>query len=378
MKIKIKANSNGSKDPYGLFEFRPAEDRATSWYEPSPLEIDGFKGVPPSLEPDYQQPAADAKGSVMLIASPGSGKTRVALAKCVQLYNDKTPFLALMYTRKAAEELRSRLSSNGNILRSRIGTIHSFCLAEIRRNYPGYRVKGTDKFGKLLADFLDLEIKPKYPYIVVDEMQDVSELENKVLESVRGGYIFGVGDPYQSIYGFAGALGEEAFEYFPAKIMELKYNYRSNQEVIDGYEEVFPRGIKSRGHGTIENFAVLTRNNKDADYAYRYLQHAGFGCVRIYPGTGDKGDIVSVGDGSIYVMTIHCSKATEYREVYVCLDGWWQREGGSFPLSEDYILYVGLSRGMTYSRIISNIDMLVEEWEDMENDNKEMDKASNS
>ncbi len=87
------------------------------------------------------------------------------------------------------------------------------------------------------ADF----IKINYQYVLIDEHQDSSGVQNEFLERVWGDVekpnIFVVGDDRQLIYGFGGA-SLEYFENFKhtfgkAKLITLVENYRSTQKILD-------------------------------------------------------------------------------------------------------------------------------------------------
>ncbi|CAJ3455887.1 DNA helicase II [Burkholderia pseudomallei] len=72
------------------------------------------------------------EGALLVVAGPGSGKTRV-LTERVRSLLTSVPghfrVLALTFTNKAADEMRDRLSDLGeNRQRAFIGTLHSFCL----------------------------------------------------------------------------------------------------------------------------------------------------------------------------------------------------------------------------------------------------------
>jgi len=82
------------------------------------------------------------EGALLVMASAGSGKTRVLTERIKELLkNDTEKFhvLALTFTNKAAEELKERLSAVRNIeKRAFVGTFHSFCLEVIRSH--GYAI----------------------------------------------------------------------------------------------------------------------------------------------------------------------------------------------------------------------------------------------
>ncbi|RBP01201.1 UvrD-helicase domain-containing protein [Rossellomorea aquimaris] len=82
-------------------------------------------------------------------------------------------------------------------------------------------------------------LESKFPWILVDEYQDFGKpLHELILAFLKftNIKIFAVGDPDQSIYGFNGAHPDyffELYENFGLLPIELKTNYRSNQDIID-------------------------------------------------------------------------------------------------------------------------------------------------
>ncbi|HIE3987819.1 UvrD-helicase domain-containing protein [Serratia sp. TSA_130.2] len=91
---------------------------------------------------EEQMIAHRAPGSVMLIACPGSGKTRTLTYKIISELNreDKGRYvIAITYTNRAADEILDRIELLGvNTDGLWIGTIHSFCLEWILRPYGIY------------------------------------------------------------------------------------------------------------------------------------------------------------------------------------------------------------------------------------------------
>jgi len=85
------------------------------------------------------------------------------------------------------------------------------------------------------------DLREKYQYVLIDEHQDSSGVQNEFLEKVWKGEekpnIFVVGDDRQLIYGFSGA-SLSYFENFKnlfgkAKLITLYDNYRSTQRILD-------------------------------------------------------------------------------------------------------------------------------------------------
>lgn len=118
-----------------------------------------------------QQAALEADGDILLIACPGSGKTRTLIHKiALELSNVRSHrefVVALTYTHVAADEIRDRIDAMGiDTSQLWVGTIHSFCLTWILRPYSIYHESLRDGFGVVdtfeSEQLLD-EIAPLYP-----------------------------------------------------------------------------------------------------------------------------------------------------------------------------------------------------------------------
>lgn len=120
----------------------------------------------------------------------------------------------------------------------------------------------------------------KYAWFLVDEFQDTSALQVEILKQIASRKItkfFLVGDPYQSIYGFAGARPElmnNFASYLDAEQgFKLLTNFRSSKPVICHAEKLCPRdppmiaGGKS-AHFTEEPKYIHCRNAFEAITGY--------------------------------------------------------------------------------------------------------------
>ncbi|MFB7716240.1 UvrD-helicase domain-containing protein [Nocardia sp. NPDC056100] len=99
--------------------------------------------IPPLLAADIrsldsdQQKAVTTPGNVVIVAGPGSGKTRTLVARagyllCTQI-SPLRGLAAITYTNQAALELQQRLALLGvsDLHRLFVGTLHSFCLTQV-------------------------------------------------------------------------------------------------------------------------------------------------------------------------------------------------------------------------------------------------------
>jgi uncharacterized protein (TIGR00375 family) len=221
-----------------------------------------------------QRVAASAPGGPLLIvAGPGTGKTRTLTHRIAYLCAENDVFpeecLAITFTRRAAEELRSRLTGllgdvAGDVT---VATFHALGLAILRENpaavglSPAFRIaeesdrlvavaeaaglgEGAEREARrLLADLsgdlreeyskslrsrdlVDLDdllslpvqlltedpslvdrYRGRWPWVFVDEYQDVDPVQYSLLRLLcpAGGNLCAIGDPDQSIYSFRGA-----------------------------------------------------------------------------------------------------------------------------------------------------------------------------
>ena len=112
-----------------------------------------------------QETAIVKENNVLLIACPGSGKTRALTYKIAlelsKLTSSKKFIIAITYTNRAAEEIKDRVELLGvDISQLWIGTIHSFCLEWILRPYHlysenlkiGFRVINSQETQDLLTE----------------------------------------------------------------------------------------------------------------------------------------------------------------------------------------------------------------------------------
>lgn len=108
------------------------------------------------------------QGPLLLLAGPGSGKTRVLTCRIARLLGDAPEetfrVLGLTFTNKAADEMRTRINSFIPEQSSRLflGTFHAFC-AEILRQHgahvgvkPDFRIYASDRD---LSQIMDDAIK---------------------------------------------------------------------------------------------------------------------------------------------------------------------------------------------------------------------------
>jgi len=281
----------------------------------------------------YQRVSVDTKGNVLCVAGPGSGKTRTLTAKAQELVNARRDVICLTFTRAAAREIQERIPGIP------AGTIHSFCHSVV-----GWEKEEED----LLVRYIQSG-KDKFEYVLVDEVQDLTVPQMEVVLSLVGGNIFAVGDPYQSIYRYAEALGADVVPVLQAEgcqLTFLKNNYRSSTEIVDRLNEIYPRGLNSVGVTENGITAILCRRNDDVTSASEILKSHKIGhSVSRHTNRGRRERFY--GSKEIRISTIHVAKGLEFSNVI--LFGWLPDSNRMIPAPYDEqknIYYVAVSRAV--------------------------------
>jgi DNA helicase-2/ATP-dependent DNA helicase PcrA len=292
-----------------------------------------------------QRDAVRHDGNTLIVACPGSGKTRTLVAKLLHCLDEvrgtSRRIACVTYTNAAVYEIEDRLRNYGTCGDEDycdVSTIHFFCLVNILSPFywriPEYMLgfsvvtPDSDAFQRIAADVLaeygiptkfreyfeqfnresnGTPIVPpgldtsialsfwerlqaqglidfpniiyyafrllsetpsiayalscKYTWLLVDEFQDTTALQVEIFRRIsafRQTKYFLVGDPYQSIFGFAGAR-VELMEVFAREIsaesrFKLMANYRSSPRIINHAERLCPR--KPRMYGVDEMAGV--------------------------------------------------------------------------------------------------------------------------
>lgn len=142
---------------------------------------------------DIQKKIIQCEGNVVVLASPGSGKTFVLSEKIRRVLKENIALdyqgvIAISYTRKASANLKKRTLGDGmQSKNSFFGTIDNFCLTQIIETFGYYtlgrapkdiEVKGLnelDNNGKKLFEWID-EIHPDYADIDATQFEDLKSL----------------------------------------------------------------------------------------------------------------------------------------------------------------------------------------------------------
>lgn len=293
---------------------------------------------------EEQKDVVEADESMIVVAGPGSGKTRVLTEKARKIFNSGESLLCLTFTRSAAKEMASRVPGLPS------STIHSYCCGRVGwRNDWGY--------SGLLYRFLIQKEVEKVNWVLVDEVQDLNEMELDVVLSLIGDKVFAVGDPYQSIYGFQGAMGPKVvtlLNKMGCGEVPLHNNYRSCESIVERLNMLYDRGLVSKGIKETGLTAILCRTNDDVYYVSTFLKESSIPHrLKVSAEQSDSKEYNVIDESSLRLMTIHQSKGLEFDKVL--LFGWRPIEFGG---EEERIYYVANARASKSFKEVSNLEDL--------------------
>lgn len=208
----------------------------------------------------------DEKSSVLVLAGPGSGKTRVLVHRIAYLIRvrreEPRGILVLTYNRHAAAEIRIRLrhliGDDANAVT--ISTCHALAMRLVGASFAGtanetkhdfdgivmeaVRLLNGEGLSRLEAEAQRETVIQGYRWILVDEYQDIGPEEYALISAIAGRSLgdkelqlslFAVGDDDQNIYAFAGASIRFIRQFetdYGARPEFLIENYRSTGHII--------------------------------------------------------------------------------------------------------------------------------------------------
>lgn len=205
--------------------------------------------------------------NLLILAGPGSGKTRTVVHRCAYLLRvvrvRAERILVCCFNRQAASELRKRLNAlAGDDARGvTVLTYHGLALRLLGRS-DAASANQTPDFDALIQDAVRLlqgktgdthappdELRERilagFEHILVDEYQDIDEHQYELISALTGRTlpdpdqklsILAVGDDDQNIYSFRGANIEFIRRFqvdYKATVHYLVENYRSSRYIIE-------------------------------------------------------------------------------------------------------------------------------------------------
>jgi DNA helicase-2/ATP-dependent DNA helicase PcrA len=173
--------------------------------------------------------------SILLIACPGSGKTRTLTYKIAyelsRLESTKEYVIAITYTNNAADEIKHRIELLGvNIEQLWIGTIHSFCLEWILKPYHlysdrlknGFRVINSYESEEILTELCKPYKKQKITYWDCGLLAKTDNIYLTCIDSSKHKSIQSIISEYFQILEQNNQIDFEQILFYSFKLLENK------------------------------------------------------------------------------------------------------------------------------------------------------------
>lgn len=205
-----------------------------------------FEALFGGLSPTQLQIVQDDSKYAVVLAGPGSGKTRVLVHKLASLYQledvKHEQLLMLTFSRAAVQEFKKRLIAliGDAAAFVEIKTFHSYCFDLLGRvgNIDDKTIIQTvaEKInsGEIEANRIAKQV------LVLDEAQDINENSYHLIQALMTQNeemrVIMVGDDDQTINQFCGSSHQYMREFLEregAKQYELLENYRSGSHIVD-------------------------------------------------------------------------------------------------------------------------------------------------
>ena len=325
--------------------------------------------------------------SAVVCAGAGAGKTKLLVERVTRLLKlgaNPRRVAVVTFTRKAAEEMRSRLLRNlgSESKLPRVGTVHALALAiatqrklpfslanedqmkaalDVVRSYlpddsktddselqlrldrareigdtcslagiasmvfeEELRAQDVGDFTALLGLVADVAA-PMFEHVIVDEAQDLSPLQLKLLRVVgaRARFWF-IGDPDQAIYSFRGAHADMMQQLISES--ELKYdlltNYRSTKAVVRHAGNVVKNNpgrialdwVAHREEEGSVSVRFFETDTHELEYAKAWLEEKpGSRCIL----ARTRAQLIPFLECKGSALTVHESKGLEWNDVLV-------------------------------------------------------------
>ncbi|MEN6473360.1 MAG: UvrD-helicase domain-containing protein [Syntrophaceae bacterium] len=260
-----------------LFDTKPVRRKVKACAAPEAQAAAEQSGTGSGFNAAQSRAIGFGEGSLIVMAGPGTGKTRV-LTERIRALRDKgaQSILAVTFTTKACEEMRTRLDDD----RPEVTTFHalaariiretgqSFTIADddllagripialedlfyrqstmqaldpdLRAALEEFKAQGYYTFEGLIIEamrILETDSAPAWDHILVDEFQDINPLQYAFLKLLAraSSSLMVIGDPHQAIYSFRGgnpkAFDDFAGDYPGCVRIDLSDTYRLTRTI---------------------------------------------------------------------------------------------------------------------------------------------------
>jgi len=296
------------------------------------------------LDASQRRAVEAGSGPLLVVAGPGTGKTRTLVARIARQVRDGAvrpdEVLALAFTNQAAAELRERLAvalpASDEAGKPFVATFHALCLHVLDVYGSGApKIEKEEDLDALLDSGLELlerhdvrdAVTARFRSVSIDEYQDVSDVQAAIVARLapNGRELTAIGDPDQAIYGFRGARPGHFARFetqFPgATRTALHVSYRLTAAVHAVARSVLPAApaLEVRRDGTKVEVVACPTPASEAEQITARIERimGGTSHFSVDSGRGADAEFNDVGFGDVAVLT---RTKAQRREILKALD----------------------------------------------------------
>jgi DNA helicase II / ATP-dependent DNA helicase PcrA len=204
------------------------------------------------LNPAQQKAVETIEGPVLILAGPGSGKTRVITQRVAYLINtcgiSPRHILAVTFTNKAAREMVERLQKlvSGSVNDLTLGTFHAICARILRREgkalgiEPGFIIyDDEDQVNLIKRSLQELNLDPK-KFVPRAVLSAISALKSRMLspQECSGSSRSYFDEVVGRVYGrYQQMLVDSQALDFDDLLMRTVVLFRTQPEILQRYQE---------------------------------------------------------------------------------------------------------------------------------------------
>ncbi|GAB4219086.1 MAG: DNA helicase PcrA [Candidatus Microgenomates bacterium] len=202
-----------------------------------------------NLNSSQKQAVLYTQGPSIILAGAGSGKTRVLIAKVINLIKnhqvDPKKILMITFTNKAAAEMKNRIGLEYSL--GYIGTFHSFCAKILRveadkiglkKNFLIYDENDQLSLIKSIIKEINLgkKFSPSYFLNRISAAKNRLISEKKYLEFFSD---YAANDVYQVYQGYQKELAKNNAVDFDDLLNKTVELFISKKDILDKYQKIF-------------------------------------------------------------------------------------------------------------------------------------------
>lgn len=219
-----------------------------------------------------QEAVTFGEGPLLILAGPGSGKTRALTHRAAYLIKDKKVapenILLLTFTNKASEEMKKRIKKLAGVTPQFAGTFHSFCAKILRiegksiglpKNYLIYDEK--DQLDTIKLAMAEIDV-PQSNFKPIAILNAISQAKNELIPALeypqyaQGYFQTTVARIYLT---YQRLLKEYQALDFDDLLMETVHLFQKNREILGKYQSRFLYLLIDEYQDTNQAQYVLTK-----------------------------------------------------------------------------------------------------------------------